>query len=137
MSRYCTIKTIFQDGSALVNALLETGNWTTEQIEVHSEPQSLRGYRGDVRSERANIIIRRKHVGSSSNDLGFVKDEDGNYKAIISEYDSRRYGATWIGQLKGNYAFHKVRGEQETRGRTVSRTRQKNGHQQIIVTGYR
>ncbi len=136
MSRYCEIKTIFQDGDALVCALLETGNWTIEQIEVHSEPQNLRGYRGDLRSEKANIIIRRKHVGSSSNDLGFIKNEYGTYQAIVSEYDSGKYGAAFIGQLTGNYAFHKVRVEQESRGRSVSRERLPGGRQRVRVVGY-
>jgi len=137
MSRYATVKTQFKDCNVLVEALLETGNWTTEQIEVHTNPQHLFGYHGDQRAETAHIIIRRKHIGSASNDLGFVKTEDGSYEAIISEYDSGKYGATWRGQLTGNYAFHKVRREQESRGRSVTRTRCSNGHQRVEVIGYR
>lgn len=137
MSRYCEVQTNFQDGDALVDALMETGKWTAEQIEVHNTPQNLFGYRGDRRSQKAHIIIRRKHVGSLSNDLGFVRNEDGEYEAIISEYDSRKYGKAWIGRLTGNYAYHRVRREQESRGRTVSRERKQNGRQRIVVTGYR
>ena len=137
MSRYCTVKTQFTDGDALVDALLETGKWTATQIEVWAKPQNLCGYHGDQRAQKAHIIIRRRHVGRVSNDIGFVKGEDGNYTAIISEYDSIKYGAAWIGQLKGNYAYHKVRREQTTRGRNVSRVRGENGHQRVAVTGYR
>jgi hypothetical protein len=116
---------------------METGKWTAEQIEVHDIPKHLFGYKGDQREETANVIIRRKHIGSSSNDLGFIKGEDGNYTAIISEFDSKKYGEVWNGQLKGNYAFHKVRTEQEAHGRSVEREQMTNGHQRVIVTGYR
>ena len=137
MSRYCTVKTKFRDTSSLVKALMETGNWTQNQIEVHDIPQHLFGYHGDQRPEIAHIIIRQKHVGSNSNDLGFVKKEDDTYEAIISEFDSRRYGAQWIGRLKGSCAFYAVEKEMAAYGRTVSRVREANGHQIIKVTGYR
>jgi hypothetical protein len=138
MSRYCTVKTQFKDGRALVQALMETGNWTEAQIEINNVPQNLFGYKGDMRTEKAHIIIRRLHVGEYSNDIGFVKDEDGCYVAIISSYDKGKYGEAWNKQLKGNYAFHKVRTEQEARGRTVSRTRCPNtGRQRVEITGYR
>lgn len=137
MSRYCTVKTIFRNSKALINALMETGKWTTAQIEVHNNPQNLFGYSGDKRSQKAHIIIRRKYVGSASNDLGFIRTDDGNYVSVISEYDSNKYGKIWIGQLTGNYAFHKIRIEQEVYGRRISRERLPNGHQRVVVTGYR
>lgn len=137
MSRYCTVRTEFRDKEALIMALQETGGWQPEQIEVHDVPQHLRGYQGDQRQETAHIIIRRKYIGSASNDLGFVRKEDGSYEAIISAYDSNKYGETWTGQLKGNYAFHKLRRQQESRGRSVNRERLPNGRQRVIVTGYR
>jgi len=138
MSRYCTIEVEFQDEQALICALMETGNWTQDQLEVHGEAQHLYGYKGDARPEKAHIIIRRKYVGEYANDIGFIRDENGKYQAIISEYDARKYGERWIGQLKGNFAFHRIRREQESRGRRVSRTRcQTTGRQRIEVTGYR
>jgi len=137
MSRYCTVKTQFKDANALIAALMETGGWKISQIEVHQQPQHLYGYRGDVREETAHVIIRRKHVGGSSNDIGFVREADGNHTAIISQYDASKYGETWLASLKGNYAYHKVRQDQESRGRVVSRERGENGRQRIVVTGYR
>lgn len=137
MSRYCTIRTIFKDKVALVDALIEIGEWTSEQIEVYNDPKNLFGFKGDVRSQVAHIIIRRKHVGRSSNDIGFLKDDDGNYKAIISEFDRNRYNQSWLGKLKGSYAFHRVKRQQEALGRSVSRERCRNGHQRVVVTGYR
>lgn len=116
---------------------METGNWTESQIEIHSTPEHLFGYHGDKREEVAHIIIRRKHIGGSSNDIGFVKNEKGCYETIISEFDSRRYGAQWIGRLRGNYAFRAVEKEMLAYGRNVSRVRGENGHQTVKVTGYR
>lgn len=137
ISRYCIVKTQFKDGSSLLKALMETGEWTEAQIEIHSDPQHLFGYHGDKRAEVAHIIIRRAHVGSNANDIGFVKKDDGTYEAIISEFDSTKYGAQWIGRLKGNYAFFAVEKEMLAYGRTVSRVREPNGHQNVKVTGYR
>lgn len=56
-------------------------------IEVHETPQNLYGYHGDMRQEKAHIIIRRKYVGGASNDIGFVRNPDGTYSSIVSEYD--------------------------------------------------
>lgn len=137
MSRYCTVKTEFRDKETLIIALQETGKWKPKQIEVHDTPQHLYGYHGDERKETAHIIIRRKHMGRNSNDLGFIKNEDGNYEAIISAYDSKKYGESWINQLKGNYAYHRIRIQQENHGRSVSRERMSDGRQRVIVTGYR
>lgn len=137
MSRYCKVQTEFRDSAALIDALAETGNWEIDQIELHKTSQHLVGYRGDKRQEKAHIIIRRKFIGSSSNDIGFVIGEDGNYEAIISEFDSSKYGKSWNGKLKGNYAFHKVRRDMESRGRSVTRERCPGGRQRVIVTGYR
>ncbi len=137
MSQYCLIKTQFKDEGALVAALIETGNWTSAQIEVHETPQNLIGIGGNVREELAHIIIRRTHVGSASNDIGFHRIETGEYEAIISEYDKRKYGEEWLGLLRQNYAFHKVERQQRSRGRTTIRERLDNGRQRVTVTGYR
>lgn len=137
MSRYCLVKTMFTDGGALVAALAETGNWSIDQIEIYEVPQHLFGYKGDKRSEVAHIIVRRKHVGASSNDLGFIRQEDGTYKAIISKYDSKRFDSRWREKLKGEYAFQKIKKDMTKRGRRVSRSRQPNGTQKVVVTGYR
>ena len=48
----------------------------------------LYGYQGDERSERAQLVVRRKHIGAASNDLGFARTTEG-YTPIISEYDQR------------------------------------------------
>jgi hypothetical protein len=134
---YCSIETEFRNPEALILALMETGLWTREQIEIHTKPQHLVGYHGDLRPEKAEIIIRRKHVGSSSNDIGFSRNEDGMFTAIISEFDKTKYSTTWINKLKGNYAFQAIRLQQENRGRQVSRTKLPDGKQRVEIKGYR
>lgn len=137
MSMFCQIKTIFKNRAALVAALMETGNWIKSQIELHDEPESLFGYRGDVRAQRAHIIIRRSHIGSSSNDIGFLKTATGEYEAIISKFDRSKYNDGFISRLKGNYAFRVIEQQQRMRGRQVTREKLKDGRQRITVSGYR
>jgi len=85
MSKYMTFtETAFKDRECLLAALAECGYAEVEE----GESLSLYGYQGDRRKETANIVIRRKFVGSASNDLGFQKTDAG-YVAIISEFDRR------------------------------------------------
>lgn len=137
MSLYCSVETQFKNQDALVAALMETGEWQVNQIDVYDVPQHLFGYQGDVRKEVAHIVIRRESVGSASNDMGFVKNPDGTYSAIISEYDKSKYDEAWLKQLKGNYAYHAIRLQQAARGRSVTRERMPDGRQRIRVKGYR
>lgn len=137
MSEYCDIKTQFKSLPALLSALQETGGWSQEQIQVYAEPQHLVGHGGDARQQTAHVIIRREHVGYASNDLGFIRGADGTYTAIISEYDSHRYGPQWQGRLRQNYAFHALRLQQQARGRTVTRRSLPNGKIIVEVGGYR
>jgi len=137
MSLYCQIETAMKNQEALIFALMETGLWQREQIEIYDEPQHLFGYRGDLRQDKANIIIRRKNVGPSSNDIGFQRNEDGTFKAIISEFDKSKYNQSWIDKLKANYAFQAIRLQQEKKGRQVSRTKLPDGKQRVTIHGYR
>ena len=138
MSMYCSIQTQFKHLPALIASLQETKNWTKEQIEIHAEPQTLYGHHGDARKEDAHIIIRRKNIGSASNDIGFLRNPDGTYQAIISEYDKRQgYGDKFIAQLKQNYAYHTIKSQQELRGRSVHREKFKNGKQRITISNLR
>ncbi len=77
-------ETAFKDRECLLNALSECGYAKVEE----GEAISLYGYQGDRRKEMANIVVRRKFIGSASNDLGFQKTENG-YVPVISEFDRR------------------------------------------------
>jgi len=136
MSRYCDVQTEFTDLNALLAALAELG-FTEDQVEVHEAAEHLVGYQGDTRKEMAHVIIRRRHIGRASNDVGFFRKDDGTYAAIISDYDRGRFSERWVGQLKGEYAYHSVRQQMTRRGKTVTRTRLANGRQRIQIEGYR
>lgn len=89
----------FKDRECLVQALAECGYLTVEE----GESLSLFGYRGDRRPETAQIVVRRKFIGSASNDLGFQKTDNG-YVPVISEYDQRyMMQGKFLTNLRRNY----------------------------------
>lgn len=101
MSKYATIKTSFKDGDVLIASLEAMG---LKGIQNHiGSPIQLEGYEARRRNEIADIVIPRKYVGSASNDLGFKRGEDGTYTAIVSDFDSRKYGPTWMRSLTLEY----------------------------------
>lgn len=106
MSHFTIVKTQFKDVPGLIKALSDKG---FKDVETHEEAVHLYGYQGDVRPETAEIVIRRQHVGSASNDIGFKRQEDGNYTAIISSYDRNRYSPKWLGELMQRYSYHVTR----------------------------
>ena len=102
------------DQACLVDSLQEmnfrgVGKNERPIIESHVEPQNLVGYSGDKRANTAEVIIRRRDVGSASNDIGFKKGTDGSFKAIISQFDSGHYNAAWMTKLKQTYAEKKAK----------------------------
>lgn len=106
MSHFTVVQTQLVDQDALVTALADLG---FSRVERHETPQALFGYEGDRRAESAEVIIRREHVGPSSNDIGFKRLASGHYQAIISEYDrAESYGQDWLDQLTQRYAYHVV-----------------------------
>jgi len=102
LSAYQRQNTQFKDEFCLVKALADVGY---TQVEVHETPQQLVGYHGDMR-QRANIIVRRQFIGGASNDIGFLKNADGFYEAIVSDYDSHKHNKLWMTSLLKAYAAH-------------------------------
>lgn len=100
MSKYMTFTdTAFKDRDCLLKALAECGYGTVEE----GEGLSLYGYQGDRRPETAQIVVRRKFIGSASNDLGFQKTDAG-YVPVISEYDQRyMMQGNFLTALRTNY----------------------------------
>lgn len=91
--------TAFKDRDCLIQALAECGYSEVNE----GEALSLYGYRGDKRPETAQIVVRRKFIGSVSNDLGFRKTDAG-YVPIISEYDQRyMMQGKFLTNLRTNY----------------------------------
>jgi hypothetical protein len=105
MSHFTVLKTKFADRDGLVRALGDAG-FKEGVVEVHDEPQTLYGFQGDPRPEKAEVVIRRKHLGSASNDLGFARGDDGTFTAVVSSYDRARFGKPWLERLTQRYAYH-------------------------------
>ncbi len=113
MSHFTTLKTQITDIKALQAALADLG---FKQVEVHATTQPLHGYQGDVRPQTAEVIVRRKHLGWLSNDLGFKRNSAGTFDAIISDYDRGKYSPEWLGKLTQRYAYHVARAKLEEQG---------------------
>jgi Protein of unknown function (DUF1257) len=103
MSHFTAIQTQIKHTEHLLKALADLG---FKQVEVHETAQHLFGFRGDVRSQTAEVIIRRHYIGAVSNDIGFKQQADGSYEAIISEYDRQVYSQSWLNQLTQRYGYH-------------------------------
>lgn len=100
MSKYEELRTVLFDERFLVEALREIGY----SPEVSHEGLSLYGYLGDERPEKAHIVIRRRQLDSASNDIGFARDANGVYRALISEYDRGiGFNDAWLGRVAQTY----------------------------------
>lgn len=100
MSKYEELRTVLSEERFLVEALREFGY----SPEVSREGLSLIGYLGDERPERAHIVIRRRQLDSASNDIGFARDANGVYRALISEYDRGiGFNDAWLGRVAQTY----------------------------------
>ena len=100
MSKYDSFQTTLTEAEPLVAALHALGY----PVEIHDQPAPLFGYHGDQRPERAHFIIRREHLNSASNDIGFLRGPDGHFRAILSEYDrSIGFDQKWLGRVHQRY----------------------------------
>lgn len=106
MSAYIQLMTPMTDEDCLLAALADLG-FPRAKIEVHDAPVELVGFTGDRRAQKAHVVIRRQHVGASSNDVGFLRTPLG-YQALVSDYDRARFGAAWLGQLGASYQSHRA-----------------------------
>jgi hypothetical protein len=132
MSHYSEVVIEMTDQGCLVAALERLG--FKGKIEIHNEPQSLYGYHGDVRSQKAHVIIRREHVGWAANDLGFECQANGKYRIWVSEFDGKHngYGEAWMGKLKQAYGVEKARVEAKKKGYRVSEQKLDDGRIRLV-----
>ncbi len=121
MSKYLTFTDIvFKNEALLLTALAGLGYTTVER----GEALPLYGYQGDERSERAQLVVRRTHIGAASNDLGFARTAEG-YTPIISEYDQRTlHDGKFITRLRTAYNERVVAEMQKRLHGTLRRERQ-------------
>ena len=108
----------------MIDALAEFLKIKREDIELHNTPQSLYDYVNKQRPETAHIIVRKEHVGNSSNDMGFRRNQEGTYTMIVDEYSLRHkgYGKDWIKKLKALYTEKVVKKVLEKQGYSITKT---------------
>lgn len=118
ISEYTIIQVEYSDPECIKAALKELGY----VFEDHkTKEQNLQGYTGDTRTQTANIIVRRIHVGSAANDIGFKRKSNGKYELIISEYDRHgKTGTNFMHKMKQLYAKHKTLKQLKKMGKTVT-----------------
>jgi hypothetical protein len=137
MSHYVECRPHVKDRQALIDALVAVG-FTRVQIEVHEQAVPLFGYRGDERPQKAHVVIRRQHVGTAANDVGWERLPDGTYRAWISEYDGQhRFDTAMQNRVKQEYAYAAVAKQQLALGRTVERRMLTGGDLEVLIGGYR
>ena len=90
MSAYKVIECEISEDNALIAAIVDMG-MSLKDILIYETPQSLRGYRDDVRAQKAHVVITKEQMlktfrRSASNDVGFEK-VNGKYIAHVSNYD--------------------------------------------------
>ena len=131
MSHYTRVRTRITDPEVLVQALIALG---FKAPEYHATAQPLVGYRGDLRRQTAEVIVRRAEIGRASNDIGFSRRPDGTYEAIISEFDSHQYDQRWLDRLGHAYAVAGVKRFAEAGGFSVAGTEtEKDGTVRMVL----
>ena len=142
MSKFKVIQTEYTNAKSLKKALDDLGIKYTESFDLKNPNLKMRGFRGDVRAERASILISKGWVDSnwsrgSSNDLGFAWDKNTKtFRAIISEYDQGVSGVTHgMTQLKQSYAKHEVIRSAKIKGYHVREQAMSDGTIRLALSG--
>jgi hypothetical protein len=133
VSHYSEVQIELIDEDCLVAALARLG--FKGKVELHQEAQPLFGYQGDVRAQKAHIIIRQHHVGPAANDLGFERQADGKFRVWVSDYDVKynKYDAAWMGRLKQAYGVEKAKAEAKKRGYRMSEQKLDDGRIRLVL----
>jgi hypothetical protein len=136
MSHYAKVQTRLIDPDrikeALCDVMTEYGI-TPDDIEMHGDAQTLIGYNGLSRNEKAHIIIRRKHLGRWMNDIGFVYNHDtGTYDGIIETTILNR-DPNWHQKLTQRYAYHTTLHQMTEQGFTVAEEVEEDGTIHLVL----
>jgi hypothetical protein len=131
MSHFTQAKTKISNREALVRALTRKG-FRRDQIELHDTDIEITDYYGQRR--KASIILRRNVLGIPS-DMGFHKEEDGNYSLIFDDfkYGGKNYGKDWQQSLFQLANVETVKIEYASRGITYEESKDQNGNIILIA----
>ena len=140
MSHYNDFKTIFKDEDALIKSLCRCKTVSGKQIQrawiqTHAQATALQGYdRGAAKT--AHIIIPKHylvgigdHQYDTWNDMGFLKEKDGSYQALISD----KYDGKWLGTLTTYYNIECARNAYTAKGMKCEEVLDDKGRIQLIA----
>jgi hypothetical protein len=96
MPRYRLIPTGVPVSSDLKQTLTDMG---LRNVEVHASPVPLNDWIGRPTDVMANVILRKKDIGSSADDMGFVRNANGTWDALVSEIHLFRFDKKWFADL--------------------------------------
>ena len=100
MSKYSVNQTVLREEKYVVEALQEMGF----EVEVYPDGAQLNSYYAEQEAKVANIIIRRQHLRGAYGDIGFTRQQDGQFAMVKDELDEYRgYGAKWLGRVQQLY----------------------------------
>jgi len=139
VSAYTRVATKIKRPSCLIKALQKLG-FKSHMIETFDTAMGLKGYHGDVRSQKAHIRIKgsgwgnQNYVGNASNDLGWEKLEDGSFAFHVSDYDQSKYDRAWQNKLLNYYAAEVVREVAEENSFFIEEEEEINGEITLIAT---
>lgn len=132
----------FKDLDALVEAMVASGvqrDW----IEVHKEPALLQDWKGRTSTyrwndhqdprfkdgDKANVIVRRSHLGSCNNDFGIALDAKTG-KAVVFLCDFSRQNTSfndkWLAKIRREYTYAATKKHYASRGQKVHRVDEGN-----------
>jgi hypothetical protein len=100
MSHFTQVATQMVSRPHLVKALADLG---LVAVEVYDQAQPLQGWPGQ--QALAHVIVRKSSLRGATADLGFLKNESGQYVAIIEGMDRRKLDGAWLGRLGQRYAY--------------------------------
>ncbi len=81
------------------HVLLALGQIGFPDAEAHEVPVGLESWRGLDLGVQANVVIRRDRLGPASDDLGFVRNSQGTFDAVIPEIHFFRCDRRWLEDL--------------------------------------
>jgi len=147
MSHFSAVEVDFlsKNESCLIEALEEM--YGKGNIEHSADGLALFGYGGDDRSKldknnpnyapKCQIVIRRQHVGGSSNDVGYCRTEDGKYKLYVSDFDQRsNFNAAKQKTVKQHYTASITKTQLRKQGYQVSMSHNKDGTLKILASKF-
>ncbi len=130
MSHNTVIKTDLTDDEILPIAIEDLG-FPVER----GRNLDLYDFLGRKQPQKADFVIRRKHLGPVSNDIGFVR-VGGKYKVVISDIDKGQVKkGKFIEKLTHRYNVLKVKKEVARQGlRLIDEKVRTDGTVELVVT---